>query len=184
MQDEVAYQCHGSLGRIHEHGVAASREALEASQVLRQGRGEIRLTLDRRHRVFLSAQHEGGALDPLKDREEVKRVPFTAGLCEPVTDLRMADGPLDRVGIARRPAVERECHAHPGLERGRVSVALEEPAAGQGSNLRPAEPLEERNPALPIRAARSLGVSENQLGGVGRMARRRAAASAGLGRGL
>src|SRR6202035_5933538 len=46
LNDKISYHGHGALGRIDEHRVPAPRKALEPDQMRRQGRGEIRLTLD------------------------------------------------------------------------------------------------------------------------------------------
>src|ERR1700687_5562577 len=140
--------------------------------MLREMRGDIRLTLDRRHWVLLPAQHESRALNLRKSREEVERVTLAPGPCEPTRHFGMPDGASDRVRIARSPTVEWGGTADPGLQGGCVRVPFEEPAAGQGADLGSAEALEQRDPALTVRPAGGLGVSENKLGGSGRIAGR------------
>ena len=85
----------------------------------------------------------------------------------------MANRTSRDVRIARRPRVERESQAKPGFDGRHVSVApaLDEASARQRADLRTSEALEQRHAPIQVRIARGLGAHQDELGGMGRMAR-------------
>ena len=137
--DEVPYHRHGEFWRIGEYRVATRGEPLEAYKMGRYRGGDICLAFDRRHRIFLSAQHERRTLHSGEGWEQVERVAFSTRACEPARDLWVAESSFHHVRVARSARVEGKGETDPGLERGSIRVPVEKSATRQRADLWPAE---------------------------------------------
>src|ERR1700737_2774693 len=87
MRDEVPDHRDGAFRRIGDHGVPAIRKSFELHEMRRDRRRNVSLAFYRYHRIVLTSEHEGRALDAAKIREHIERVALAARSCEPMLDL-------------------------------------------------------------------------------------------------
>ena len=126
LQDKFPEQHHRLFRRVGHHGVAAIRKPFELHQMGRQRGCDIRLALDRMHRVVFAAHHQGWALNAMKVGEHVEGVALAPGFCGKVQRyLRLSDRTASEVRVARRTRIDGEGEFSPGVDRHLIPWAVD-----------------------------------------------------------
>ena len=96
--------------------MTASSKPLEPNKMRRQGSRDVRLTLNRRHRIYFPAHHQSWALHTRELGEHVERVGFPTWPCEPLQNFRIYNRPMRDVRISGSARVKRKREQQPSVE--------------------------------------------------------------------
>src|SRR5262249_2270813 len=129
--NELAQQRQRLVGYVANDAVPAVLELAVGQQAGGDGRCEIALALDRKHRGKHAAAHERRASQLMQVLKDVEAAALATRPVEPCRDFAVEDRSLDDVRVLRNTGVKREGLLQPGPQHLGARVATDEPAPGE-----------------------------------------------------